>query len=275
MPVALGLIAVLYGMRTIRRNRDWRDDETLYQSDPRRTARCAVHSHNLGVVDLERGDTVGAEREWLRSLGPLHPYASTLNNLGLLRASQKRYDEAISYFQQAMHDQPKYADPYKNLAVTYAKMGRVEDADREFREAVDLAPSTAVCATLMAISCSTNRGRTKREVQFTASAANDPNADALSNLGDLLLRRNADRKSTRCLSVGDRAQCLRQPSVSWTRFIDEKAGRSAQALQEYRASLDTDPYNADALAAVHRLSAPLAKTSNASVAAPSDPPSSH
>ncbi len=183
VPVLLAAVALLYGVRTIRRNRDWRTEEVLFRRTLEEQPDAQLIRTDLGVVYWERGDEASAEREWTAALGPGHPYAPTLNNLGLVRSHQKRYAEAIALFQQAMALRPKYMDPYKNLANTYAEMGRIEDADREFRQAVALDPLSSDARNTYGHFL-LDRGRTaEAEEQFRLSAEADPNAEAAENLG--------------------------------------------------------------------------------------------
>jgi len=271
MPVALGIVAILYGVRTIHRNRDWRDDETVYRRILDEQPDAQFIRTNLGVVYFDRGDMAGAEREWLNSLGPLPPYASTLNDLGLLRAGQKRYDKAIAYYEQAIQVRPKYADPYKNLAVTYAELGRTEDADREFREAVALAPLNGAARNAYGHFLLDQSRPADAQEQFAASAANDPNSDALGNLGDLLARNGDVEKARAAYQEAIALNSFDNRALVGLATLDEQAGRTTEALREYRASLDTDPTNAGALAGVRRLSAPAGKPA---AAIPTPSPSS-
>ena len=261
VPVALGIIAILYGVRTVQRNRDWRDDETVYRRILDEQPDAQFIRTNLGVVYFDRGDMAGAEREWLHSLGPLPPYASTLNDLGLLRDKQKRYDEAINYYQQAIQTRSKYADPYKNMAMTYAETGRTEDADREFREAVTLAPLNSIVRNAYGHFLLDQSRPAEAQEQFAASAANDPNSDALGNLGDLLAQKGETEPARAAYQASIAINSFDNRSLVGLAMLDEKAGRTTEALQEYRASLDTDPTNAGALAGVQRLSAAPAKPS--------------
>ena len=210
MPVALGIVAILYGARTIRRNRDWRSDEVLYQRILDEQPDAQFIRTNLGVIYFNRGDMAGAEREWTRSLGPLHPYAATLNDMGLLRSSQKRYDEAIAYFEQAMHDRPNYVDPYKNLAVAYAEMGRLADADREFRKAVELAPLNSGVRDAYGHFLLDQSRPAEAQEQFAASAENDPECGRFQQPRRSAAAQRRHRKSSRGLSGRACAQCVRQ-----------------------------------------------------------------
>ena len=255
VPVVLAAVALLYGVRTIRRNRDWRTEEVLFRRTLEEQPDAQLIRTDLGVVYWERGDEVSAEREWTAALGPGHPYAPTLNNLGLIRSHQKRYAEAIALFQQAMALRPKYMDPYKNLASTYAEMGRIEDADREFRQAVALDPLSSDARNTYGHFL-LDRGRlAEAEEQFRLSAEADPNAEAEENLGAILTGQGDTQRARRAFE----AALAHDPFDSRARFalaaLDEQDRRYAEAMREYRAGLETDPQNASALEAVRRLQA--------------------
>jgi protein O-mannosyl-transferase len=253
-PIVVGLVAVLYGVRTVHRNRDWHSDEILYTKTLTQQPDAQIIRTNLGALYFDRGDLASAEREWLASLGPARPYASTLNNLGLLRSRQKRYDEAIAYFQRAIAERPNYMSPHKNLAETYADMGRPQDAEREYRAAIDLAPLSSGARNAFA-QYLLDRGRAaEAREQYAISAQVDPNSEAQVNLGNFLA----------AAGEVDRARSAYQSAVAMDPFdsrahfglakLDEAAGRFQEALSGYRAGLETDPGNAQAREAVMRLS---------------------
>jgi Tfp pilus assembly protein PilF len=210
---------------------------------------------NLGAVYFNRGDLASAEREWMATLGPARPYASTLDNLGLLRSRQKRYDEAIGYLQQAMSERPNYMSPHKNLAKTYAAMGRDQDAEREYRVAIGLAPLSSETRNDFGQYLLDHGRTTEAQEQFAVSAQADPNSEAQVNLGNLLAAAG-DVQQARA-AYGSAVSM--DPFDSRAQFglakLDEGAGRVAEALRGYRAGLETDPGNIQARDAVLRLSA--------------------
>jgi Tfp pilus assembly protein PilF len=253
VPVTVGLLAVFYGWRTVERNRDWHSDEILYTRTLAQQPDAQIIRTNLGAIYFERRDLAAAEREWLASLGPAKPYASTLDNLGLLRSRQERYDEAIAYFQRAIAERPNYMSPHKNLAKTYTDMGRELDAEREYRVAIALAPLNSAARNEFATFL-LDRGRpTEAREQFAYSAAFDPNSEAQVHLGDFFA---AQGESDRARAAYTSAMSL-DPFDSRARFglarLDEAAGRLPEALRGYRAGLETDPGNAQARDAVLRL----------------------
>jgi tetratricopeptide (TPR) repeat protein len=252
-PIALGLVAVLYGVRTVHRNRDWRSDEVLYTKTLEQQPDAQIIRTNLGAIYFDRRDLAGAEREWLASLAPARPYASTLNNLGLLRSRQERYDEAIAYFRRAISERPNYMSPHKNLAKTYADMGQDQDAEREYRVAIDLSPLSSGARNEFA-KFLLDRGRSaEAQEQFTISAQVDANSEAQVNLGNLLASAG---EVERARAAYGNAVAM-DPFDSRARFglakLDEAAGRLPEALSGYRAGLETDPGNAQARDAVLRL----------------------
>jgi Tfp pilus assembly protein PilF len=213
-----------------------------------------IHT-NLGVYYSDHGDWPAAEREWVLALGPGKPSAATLNNLGLLRKNQKRYSEAADLFAQALAIRPNYMAPHKNLAEMYLEMGRFEDADGQFRKALSLAPLD-INARNSYGHFLLRQGRTSEaREQFARSAEADANWEAYDNLGDLDLAAGDSQKAR----ADYRAAVELNPIDNHAEFglanLDEQQGRIADALREFRAGLETDPRNAVALAAMHRLTA--------------------
>ena len=58
VPVLLAAVALLYGVRTIRRNRDWRTEEVLFRRTLEEQPDAQLIRTDLGVVYWERGDEV-------------------------------------------------------------------------------------------------------------------------------------------------------------------------------------------------------------------------
>jgi Tfp pilus assembly protein PilF len=251
--ITVAFVACFYAIRTVERNRDWRDEEVLYRKTLEAQPDAQVIHTNLGVDYSERGDWANAEREWILALGPGTPSAVTLSNLGLVRMKQKRYSEAADLFDQAIRLRPSFVDPYKHLAEMYVEMGRLVDADNQFQHAVSLAPlDINLRNTYGHFLLQQGRASDARE-QFARSAEADANAEAYDNLGDLDLaagdtqRARADYQAALALNEIDNHADFGLAK------LDEQQGRIADAVREYRAGLETDPRNAVALAAVQRL----------------------
>jgi protein O-mannosyl-transferase len=257
VPVALAVVALSYGALTVRRNRDWRSEDTLYAQTLAMQPDAQLIRTNVGVIDWARGDADAAEREWIRSLGPHRAYAPTLNDLGMVRMKQKRFDEAIDFFQQALAVTPNFMDPHRNLGAIYAGMGRSDDADREFRAAVALDPMSSTARNAYGHYL-LDRGRTaEAKEQFARSAEADDNAEADENLGDLYVAENDMVRARQAYQAALALDRFDTKAHFGLGAVDEHDGRLPDAMREYHAGLDTDPTNADALQAVRRMASQL------------------
>jgi len=61
--------------------------------------------------------------------------------VGILRAQQKRYQEAVQEFEAALAEAPWLVDAYYNLGLVYDFTGSYQDARRAFRTYIQLAPT--------------------------------------------------------------------------------------------------------------------------------------
>jgi Tfp pilus assembly protein PilF len=89
--------------------------------------------------------------------------------------------------------------------------------------------------------------------QFARSAEADANADAYDNLGDLDLAAGDLHKARADYQTALALNDIDNHADFGLAMLDERQGRIADAVREYRAGLETDPRNAVALAAVQRL----------------------
>src|SRR5262249_9003659 len=64
-----------------------------------------------------------------------------LMNYGLTRLERGDYTIAIFYFERALAYVPNYFLAHTNVAIAYGGVARNEDAEREFREGIRLAPN--------------------------------------------------------------------------------------------------------------------------------------
>ncbi|KAG7306039.1 hypothetical protein JYU34_008611 [Plutella xylostella] len=112
--------------QTIKRNMDWRDEESLFKS--------ALHINppkaygNLGSVLSAQGRTAEAEAAFRRALAHRPNMADVHYNLGILLQNQRRYEAAIKSFERAIYFRPSMALAYVNLGAALASDGRLSEA---------------------------------------------------------------------------------------------------------------------------------------------------
>ncbi|HVA95345.1 MAG TPA: tetratricopeptide repeat protein [Candidatus Dormibacteraeota bacterium] len=269
VPIALAVVAILYAARTVRRNRVWRTDQTLFQQTLRSQGNASLIRASLGAVFFDEGRFADAEREWLQSLSIAPNNAVALNNMAVFRRQQKRYTESMDYSWRALRARPAFTSAHTNLAETLALLNRNAEAEWQFRIATTLSPlSISAHNDYGKFLLAAGRSEDARE-EYERSASADANTEAFDRLGNIYL-------AWRDFS---RAEHAFRSAIAMDRFESdahiglgealESTNHPAQALHEYDLGLEMDPANPLAKAAAARL---RANSSSNEKTPPKNPP---
>jgi len=253
VPALLAVVALLYAVKTVSRNRDWRSEDALFAQTLREQPDSTLILADVGMLDFGKGDFAGAEHEWLEALsvGPENVFA--LDNLALLRQRQHRYLESLDYSWRALRARPAYTMGHLNLAETLAKMGSKQEAEWQFRIATALSPlSTRAHNKYGKFLFEADRLDDAR-AQYERSAQIDSTSEAYDRLGDIYLVWKDFPRS----GQGYRHAIALDPFDSHAHVglgqVLESLARPTDALQEYETGLQTDPNDLIAKSAVLRL----------------------
>jgi tetratricopeptide (TPR) repeat protein len=88
------------------------------------------------------GDTSGARERYYMAIELDEDYVEARANLGCVLAETGQPELAVAAFQGALRRHPEYMDVHYHLARTLDDLGRAEEADRHWREFLDLAPDS-------------------------------------------------------------------------------------------------------------------------------------
>ncbi|XP_015608996.1 transmembrane and TPR repeat-containing protein CG4341 [Cephus cinctus] len=130
------LLLAIMSAKTLRRNLDWYDEESLYRS--------ALHVNppkaygNLGSVLSAQGRVSEAEEAFVQALRHRPNMADVHYNLGILQQGRRNYEEAILSYQRAIHFRPSLAQAYVNLGAALASSGRGSEAAAVLRAGASL-----------------------------------------------------------------------------------------------------------------------------------------
>jgi protein O-mannosyl-transferase len=255
------LLAALCTFRIVTRNRDWRDDATLYTRTLEVSPNAYYIHNNLGTVYWRRGDREGAGKEWREALQLAPNSEYVLHNLGLLAMEEKHYEEAEGFFLRALQIRPNYMDAHLNLGKTYEAMERLQDAELQLRAAVALSPLSVRAHNTLGEFLFDRRRLSEAEVEFRRALEIEPTRDSYWDLGLVDWMRGDRAGAERAFQSAARLN----PSSSRAHFLlgllYMDSGRTADAVREYRTGLKFDPTNSQALAALKKLEsqAPQAK----------------
>jgi tetratricopeptide (TPR) repeat protein len=120
------------------------EEALKHGSDPAKTAmvRRALAGHFYKKGDDE--SLKRAQDEYEHSLKDAPDNPEALNGLGLLMSKQKKFDDAIRYFKQAVAVKPTFDDAYNNLGVVYEAKKDFINAKSMYRKALQINPKNAL-----------------------------------------------------------------------------------------------------------------------------------
>jgi tetratricopeptide (TPR) repeat protein len=204
---AVGFCAVLAWMQVSY----WRDTKSLFEHAIAATGKNAVAENNLGVFLFKANDFERAEPHFAEAVRIKRNYPEALVNLGSCRERAGLTNEAIGYYQQAVQVQPT-APAYYNLANVFARQGKLNEAEMNYRSALEL------------------------KAEFP---------EALQNYGDLLARQGRVDEAARHYAAALKLKTdLAEVHLSFGALL---AGQQKwdQAIAEFDAALRSDPSNAN------------------------------
>ncbi|XP_043487611.1 protein O-mannosyl-transferase TMTC2-like isoform X1 [Polistes fuscatus] len=134
--LATATLIGLMSAKTLLRNTDWFDEESLYKSALNVNPPKAYG--NLGSVLSAQGRVAEAEEAFTQALRYRPNMADVHYNLGILQQDRKNYEEAILSYQRAIHFRPSLAQAYVNLGAALLSVGRDTEAAAVLRAGASL-----------------------------------------------------------------------------------------------------------------------------------------
>ncbi len=139
---AIGFSAalLLLGLRTVVRNRDWKDNFTLWSKTVRTVPACVRARHNLSAELFRRGDLVAARRE-LETVLQLNPnFAAAHHILAQIAEQEQRYDDARRGYETALRLAPTYLGSRVSLAKLAILTDQLDHARAYLEETLRIKP---------------------------------------------------------------------------------------------------------------------------------------
>jgi tetratricopeptide (TPR) repeat protein len=244
---AFAVVACALAFASARRNEVYLNEQALWRDTADKVPTNARALNNLAcvVLDSERRvqDAISLFEEALR----LRPdFAEVHNNLArALENVPGRLDEAISHCKEALREVPDYAEAHCTLGLLWLDVpGHVEDAIAEFKTALRLKPDYAEAHYSLGGVWMNQPGRLNPAVaEFEAALQLKPDyAEAHANLGNAWLRM-PDRLND-AIGQFEEALRLRPGSAelhSNLAFALNAAGRTKEAIAQYEAALRLKP----------------------------------
>ncbi|XP_053692288.1 protein O-mannosyl-transferase TMTC2 [Sabethes cyaneus] len=130
--LCFGALLLAYSGKTLLRNLDWYDEESLFRSAIGVNPPKALG--NLGSVLSAQGRHQEAKEALKAALSYRPNMADVHYNLGILLQNQQDYSEAVESFRKAIQFRPSLALAYLNLGTSLIALGRCQEAASILRE---------------------------------------------------------------------------------------------------------------------------------------------
>ncbi len=142
----------------------------------------ALAHNNLGICLFQNGRTELAEENFLKAAELAPSESLAFFNLGYLESLRKNDAQAMKWYLEAISRDPYDAQPHYNLALTYGRLGRKEDYQRELIETLKLRPEWVEPRLRLAQAYLEN-GQCPQALSLIQSApANDPRFEQILKL---------------------------------------------------------------------------------------------
>jgi protein O-mannosyl-transferase len=237
-------VFLVYGSAaTIRRNRDWLSDVTLYTRTLETDPDADYIRTNLGAIYFDRRDYPDAQREWERAIVGKPDSAPTLVDLALIYMREDRDADAEKLLQRALRLKPLYADAHYNHGQLLDKAEDSAKALQEYQRAVEVAPLDAVAHRWYGRALVARGRLAEAQIELKRSLELQSVYDTFQDLTKLYLDEGKNQDAENVL----RKFLVMFPSDAEGHFqlahILEMTGRTEEARKEYLAGLATDPGN--------------------------------
>lgn len=112
----------------------------------------AAQQFDSAVAMMNSNNAAGAEQAF-RALGTAYPaYSGALLNLGILQVKAGRLDEAEKTLRGAIERNPSAA-AYNQLGIVYRRLGRFKEADEAYQQALQIDPAYANALLNLGVLC--------------------------------------------------------------------------------------------------------------------------
>jgi len=135
------LIVVLLSVRTVLRNRDWKNQDTLWLAAAKTSPSSPQNHNNLGDLYGRRGDLERSIEEFKKAIELKPGYADAYHNLGNTYQQRGGVEEAIENYQKAIEFNPNLWQSYQNLGAIYFTREEYQLAEKCFQEAIKINPT--------------------------------------------------------------------------------------------------------------------------------------
>jgi Tfp pilus assembly protein PilF len=144
LPLLLTVFLIgMLGYGTILRNRDWRNDQTLFTSELTHQIESPLIHGNLGMFYANDRQFDKAIYHLQKAIKMSPDTSGTLNNLAQVLLEMNKFSEALPYLEKALSISTSDFQIYNNYGLAVAGLGQYQKAIQAYQAALDIDSSAA------------------------------------------------------------------------------------------------------------------------------------
>ncbi len=169
------------------------------------------------------------------------------NNLGNVYTKLGRYDDAVRQYLAALKMDINYVEAHYNLAFVYARQGRTDDAIREYKEAIKIVPDYSIAHNNLG-NIYQDQNRLEDAVnEYKAALKNNPDyAEAHNNLANAYQRQGRLEEAIPSYLTALKLNPDYGEARNNLANAYQRQERYDEAIAEYKAALKINPNYAEA-----------------------------
>ncbi len=150
--VLVGCLAIMFFCtQTVRRNSEWRNEDTLWVATAKTSPSHPATWNNMGDVYARHGDQQQAARMFLKAIALNPQYADAYHNLGASYLRMRKFPEAKQRYAQALSMYPALWQSYRDLAVIAYEEHDVQMAKTYLGQALQFVPNDPILLKLQSL----------------------------------------------------------------------------------------------------------------------------
>jgi len=138
LTILFALIILILAVRTIYRNFDWKNEDSLWIASAKYSPTSPQNHNNLGDLYFRRDELDKAAHEFSIAIQLKPDYGDAFHNLGNTLYKMGRLDEAISNYQKALSANPYLWQSYQSLAKIYLDRNQLELSSESLEKAISI-----------------------------------------------------------------------------------------------------------------------------------------
>ena len=139
--IVFAIILALLSLRTIVRNFDWQNQDSLWLATAKISPSSPQNHNNLGDYYGRRGEYERAIEEFKKAIELQPNYGDAYHNLGNTYQQVGKIDLAIESYQRALQFNPRLWQSRQNLAAIYFSQEKFKEASEEIQKAIGISPT--------------------------------------------------------------------------------------------------------------------------------------